>query len=86
VRRSGRCSVGRGVGRSSVVVRGRGKERNGLNFVFFGQSSSFVGRTGGNERRRAHLEIGKAYDAPEIVEYGDLRYRRRVETRNALPG
>ena len=63
-----------------------GKEGN----LFFISQVRFVewktGKWWGNERRRAYLKIGKTDNAAEIVEYGDLRYGRRVETRNALPG
>ena len=38
------------------------------------------GRWRGSERKKAHLNIGKAYDAPEIIENRYLRYGRRVET------
>ena len=48
------------------------------------QPSPFVGWRSGrwrvSERKKAHLNIGKAYDAPEIIENRDLRYERRVET------
>ena len=54
-------------------------------------SVKFVCRTERQEiereqRRGAHLKIGKANDAAEIVEYGYVRYGRRVEARDALPG
>ena len=49
-------------------------------------SAKFVSSDGGVDdgeeanEKKAHLNIGKAYDAPEIIENRDLRYGRRVET------
>jgi len=35
---------------------------------------------------RTYLEVCETDDTPEIVEDGNLRYGRRVETRDALSG
>ena len=43
-----------------------------------------MGRDQKVRKEKTYLKSGEAHDTPEIVEDGDLRYRRRVETRDAL--
>ena len=51
-----------------------------------GRGRGNKGERGKGRKHRTHLDVGEAYDTPEILEDGDLRNRCGVETRDALSG